>query len=80
MYSTHGTLTSDGNVVDDDKQRENFNGILCKNPESTKTTKIFKIMQKRVHRYCGGKVSSKKGSLISNNCASLQETTFSGVC
>ena len=39
MYSTHGTLTSDGNVVDDDKQRENFNGILCKNPESTKDNK-----------------------------------------
>ena len=39
MYSTHGTLTGDGNVVDNDKQRENFNGILCKNPESTKDNK-----------------------------------------
>ena len=25
-----------------------------------KTTKISKIMQKRVHKYCGEKVSSKK--------------------
>ena len=43
MYSTHAgsgwDLTSDENVVDDDKQRENVNGVLCKSPESIKDNK-----------------------------------------
>ena len=39
MQVVVGTLTSDKNVVDDDKQRENVNGVLCKSPESIKDNK-----------------------------------------
>ena len=60
MYSTHGTLTSDGNVVDDDKQRENFNGILCKNPERTKDNKNIQNNAEKSSLVLWGKSKLKK--------------------
>ena len=63
MQVVVGTLTCDENVVDDDKQRENVNS-LCKSPESTKDNKNIQNNAEKSykHKYCGEKVSSKKGT------------------